>query len=115
MGSNIQREAQLKAAREALRRLFPDIRFSDEMLTEAIGQGYLSPFSNQMARFTTALSAEEVHTLLKDLEHHAGRRPEDKAQGLVKLDADLLMYDGEVLKPEDLQRGYVKELMSENF
>lgn len=109
MGSNINRDAQLEAAREALRRLFPDVRFGSEMLTEAIGEGFLSPFTNQMARFTTALSADEVHSRLKELERAAGRRPDDKAQGIVKLDADLLMYDNLILKPEDFKRTYIIE------
>jgi 2-amino-4-hydroxy-6-hydroxymethyldihydropteridine diphosphokinase len=109
MGSNIQGEAHLRTAREVLSHHFPDVRFGREMVTEAVGQGFLSPFCNQMAGFTTSLSADEVHALFKQMEHDAGRRPGDKAQGVVKLDVDLLIYDRQVLKPEDLKREYIVE------
>ncbi|MEG1685869.1 MAG: 2-amino-4-hydroxy-6-hydroxymethyldihydropteridine pyrophosphokinase, partial [Bacteroides sp.] len=41
----------------------------------------------------------------------AGRQPEDKAQELVKLDIDLLIYNHQILKSKDLERDYIKELI----
>ncbi len=111
MGSNIEPSSCLSAARSALLSHFPSIRFSKEMVTEAIGSGFLSPFHNQVASFTTSLSAEEVRTILKGIEQSQGRLPEDKVQGVVKLDIDLLMYDEQVLKPKDMEREFVKEGM----
>ena len=111
MGSNIEPSSCLSAARSALLPHFPSIRFSKEMVTEAIGSGFLSPFHNQVASFTTSLSAEEVRTILKGIEQSQGRLPEDKVQGVVKLDIDLLMYDEQVLKPKDMEREFVKEGM----
>ena len=86
-----------------------------EMETEAIGSRFLSPFSNQTALFETSMSAEEVRTILKRIEHRNGRSPEDKAQGIVKLDIDLLNYDDCVLKPEDMEREFVLVGMRELF
>ena len=60
LGSNFGRLAKMDSAREALKVHFPDIRFSKEMETEAIGEKFLSPFSNQVASFETTLSSEEV-------------------------------------------------------
>ena len=111
MGSNIEPSSCLSAARSALLSHFPSIRFSKEMVTEAIGSGFLSPFHNQVASFTTSLSTEEVRTILKGIEQSQGRLPEDKVQGVVKLDIDLLMYDEQVLKPKDMEREFVKEGM----
>ncbi len=37
-------------AREALRTTFPDIHFGEMMETEAVGSGFHSPFSNQLAK-----------------------------------------------------------------
>ena len=113
LGSNVDRLTQMASAREALKRHFPDIRFSTEMETEAIGSRFLSPFSNQVASFETTLSAEEVRTILKQIERDLGRLPEDKAQGIVKLDIDLLMVDDCVLKPADLEKEFVWEGMKE--
>jgi 2-amino-4-hydroxy-6-hydroxymethyldihydropteridine diphosphokinase len=109
MGSNWQAEGQLQAARTRLVSQFPDIRFGRQMVTEAIGRGYLSPFLNQMARFTTFLPSDEVHNLLKQMEFDLGRRPADKSCGIVKMDADLLSYDEDILKPEDFKRDYIRE------
>ena len=108
LGSNLDGATRLSAARQALLSHFPDIRFSQEMVTEAIGSGFLSPFHNQVARFTTSLDAEEVRAILKGIEQAQGRLPEDKANGIVKLDIDLLVYDETVLKAKDLEREFVK-------
>lgn len=115
LGSNLDRHTRMEAARNALVSYFHPIRFSSEMDTEAIGNGYLSPFSNQLALFETSLSAEEVRSILKQIEKENGRLPEDKQQGIVKLDIDLLKYDDTVLKPKDMGNNFVqaglKELM----
>ena len=109
LGSNSNRKAKMASARKDLEKRFPGIRFSMEMDTQAIGDRFLSPFSNQIASFDTPLSAEEVRNILKQIERDHGRLPEDKAQGIVKLDIDLLMYDDNILKPKDLKKDFVTE------
>lgn len=113
LGSNYYRMAYMAYARNDLKKHFPDIRFSPEMETEAIGNRFLSPFSNQVASLETSLSAEEVRAILKQIERDHGRLPGDKSQGVVKMDIDLLMYDDCVLKPQDLERDFVVEGMKE--
>ena len=111
LGSNLDASTRLSAARSALLSHFPDIRFSEEMVTEAIGSGFLSPFHNQVASLKTSLPAEQVRAILKSIEQGQDRLPKDKAQGIVKLDIDLLMYDDIVLKPKDMEREFVMEGM----
>ena len=108
MGCNLDRTAHMTLARRDLENHFPGIRFGTEMETEAIGSGFLSPFSNQVALLHTSLSAQEVHTLLKQIERNHGRVPDDKAQGIVRMDIDLLTYDHVVLKPADMEKPYVQ-------
>lgn len=108
LGSNSERHTHIAQAHQALTRHFPDIRFGEEMETEAIGSGFLSPFSNQLVSLKTSLSADEVRAILKSIERENGRLPEDKAQGIVKLDIDLLLVDDCVLKPKDMEREFVK-------
>ena len=115
MGSNTNRYAQLSVAREALRATFPHIHFGEMMETEAVGSGFHSPFSNQLAKFSTTLSPDSVHDLFKELERRCGRIPEDKAQGVVKLDIHLLVFDNKILKPEDMEREYIRRGMSVLF
>lgn len=109
MGSNTDRFVQLSAARKALGAAFPDILFGRLMETEAIGSEFHSPFSNQLAKFTTTLPPDSIHAFFKELEHRSGRTPEDKVQGIVKLDIDLLIIDGKILKPEDMEREYIRK------
>ena len=111
LGSNLEPSSRLSAARSTLFSHFPDIRFSEEMVTEAIGSGFLSPFHNQVASLETSLPAEQVRTILKSIEQMQGRLPEDKAQGIVKLDIDLLTYDDIILKPKDMERKFIIEGM----
>lgn len=108
LGSNYYRTAHMAYARRDLKKHFPDIRFGVEMETEAIGSRFLSPFSNQLARFSTLLSAEEVRSILKSIEKENGRLPEDKMYGVVRMDIDLLMYDEQILKPEDMEKEFVR-------
>ena len=109
LGSNFYRIAHMAYAQRELKKHFPTIRFSEEMETEAIGSRFLSPFSNQVASFDTTLSSEEVRAILKQIERDLGRLPEEKPQGVIRIDIDLLMYDDCVLKPADLERDFVKE------
>ena len=109
LGSNFYRIAHMAYAQRELKKHFPAIRFSKEMETEAIGSRFLSPFSNQVASFETTLSSEEVRAILKQIERDLGRLPEEKSQGVVRIDIDLLMYDDSVLKPADLERDFVVE------
>lgn len=109
LGSNLDATTHLSAARNALLSHFLEIYFSEEMVTEAIGNGFLSPFHNQVVSLKTSLSAEELRTVLKGIEQAQGRLPEDKAQGIVKLDIDLLKYDEVILKPNDMEREFVME------
>ena len=108
LGSNYYRTANMAYARRGLEKHFPNIRFGEEMETEAIGSRFLSPFSNQLAFFETSLSAEEVQAILKSIERENGRLPEDKMYGVVKMDIDLLKYDEQILKPEDMEREFVR-------
>ena len=109
LGSNFYRIAHMAYAQRELKKHFPTIRFSEEMETEAIGSRFLSPFSNQVASFETTLSSEEVRAILKQIERDLGRLPEEKSQGVIRIDIDLLMYDDCVLKPADMERDFVKE------
>ena len=113
LGSNLDAANRLSAARSVLSSHFPDIRFSKELVTEAIGSGFLSPFHNQVACFTSSQEAESIRILLKGIEQAQGRLPEDKTNGVVKLDIDLLMIDDQVLKPKDMEREFVKQGIKE--
>lgn len=105
IGSNTAPIRNLELARKALREFFPDIAFDKEVETDALlFYTNLAPFHNQTGRFYSALDKQEIKSICKQIESRAGRLTEDKGAEIVKLDIDLLQYDDEVLKPEDLAR-----------
>lgn len=107
IGSNVQRTANLALARRCLRKLFPNIRFSQVEETQPLFLLHSGLFSNQVARFTSDIRAGEVVARLKAIEREAGRLPEEKQREIVRLDIDLLSCDAVVYKPEDLKRDYI--------
>lgn len=109
LGSNYDREIHMNAARKALSETFPNIRFGEELETEAIGEGFSSPFSNQLATFQTSLTTDEIRQRLKEIELDNGRMPQEKSQGIVKIDIDILIHGSRILKPEDLKRDYIQQ------
>ena len=66
LGSNSNRHFHMEEARKALKESFPTIRFGEEMTTEAIGDKFLSPFSNQVAKLETSLTIEGGLVMAKD-------------------------------------------------
>lgn len=113
IGSNEGRRQNMLLARRRLSELFADIRFSCEEETAPLYLHRPCRFSNQVACFHSDLCADEVRSRLKTIEREAGRLPQDKPREIVRLDLDLLMCDGRVLKPADMERAYVRQGMEE--
>lgn len=113
IGSNEEQRRNLELARLSLRQLFPDIRFSHEVDTQPVDISRQALFANQLARFTSPLTAPQVISLLKQTERKAGRRPEEKPLGIVRLDIDLLTGDDQVYRPADMERTFVKQGLKE--
>ena len=88
-------------------------RYSTVLRTEPVNFPSPQPFTNQVAQVATDLSAEEIRRQLKSLEREAGRKPGDKSCGIVRLDLDLLCFDGRVLKPQDWHRQDVVSALEE--
>ncbi|MCI6522641.1 MAG: 2-amino-4-hydroxy-6-hydroxymethyldihydropteridine diphosphokinase [Parabacteroides sp.] len=109
IGSNRNKEVNIKRAEEMLRARFASIRFSPLMETEAIGCPGAERYLNQMAVCYCEEPLDEVQVTLKRMEWEIGRRPTDKATGRMPIDIDLIQWNDQPLKPADLQRSYVKE------
>ena len=88
-------------------------RFSTPQKTVPVKFPSTRMFTNQLVRIETAVPPIFIRPLLKNLERQFGRKPEDKAKGLVKLDLDLLCLDGQVLKADDWERDYIIAARSE--
>ncbi|MCL1616273.1 2-amino-4-hydroxy-6-hydroxymethyldihydropteridine diphosphokinase [Bacteroides sp. ET71] len=113
IGSNEHPQANLAFARRRLSECFPGIRFSKEEETEPLFFRRRVLFSNQLARFSSELTRQEVCLCLKGIEREAGRKAEEKQREIVRLDIDLLACDGQVCRPDDWARDYVRRGLSE--
>lgn len=107
LGSNLNKEKNIECAANLLRTHFVSIRFSVPVETEPLKCKSTATFLNQVALIDTTLDLTEVHRILKSIESQLGRTPEDKINGLIPIDIDLLQFNNQILKPEDLSRDYV--------
>lgn len=112
IGSNTFAKTNIDKAKRMLAYLFPNIVFSDPILSEPEDDNFKYLFRNILACCTTDLNLEEVINKIKQTERAVGRTLKDKYQGKVIIDIDILKYDDEVIRPQDLEREYVQQLLA---
>lgn len=111
IGSNTEAEKNMKLAMEVLTRHFPGIRFSSEQMSEPMGTLRPDWFLNRAAKFESDQSYEQVRAITKEIEHLAGRTPDEKYQEIIKLDVDILQAGDQRFKLHDWEQPYVKRLL----
>ncbi len=109
LGSNTNPKQNMEAACGAVELLLPGIRWSDAVYTAPEACINPSLFLNRVGVAYTSLSAAELIRHFKQIERALGRVSASKHQGIIPMDIDLLQWNDDRLKPDDLQRGYIKE------
>ena len=112
IGTNEDRESNLSLCHQFLNNIFTDISYSDTSVTMPYGTTYKNDFLNQLAIIYTNKDEDEVVRLLKSIEKDMGRNGADKKKGIVKIDIDLVIWNNNVLKPEDFSRSYIADLLA---
>lgn len=97
IGSNIDRERNVREAARRLAAEFEDVEFSPTYETEAVGFDG-DPFYNIVAGLTTQLMPDELHDRLHEIEAEMGRDQSGPSFAARGIDLDLLLYDDLVLK-----------------
>lgn len=110
MGSNENRAENMSRCRYLLSKDYPEVVFSEMISTEPYGETYHSDFYNQLALINSEDSELIVAEKLKRIESEIGRRAEEKSQGVIKIDVDLLVVNGQIIKSEDFERPYISSL-----
>lgn len=108
IGSNSRQSAHMQWASQRLCALLGDVRFSRVIWTRDV-KGTGTFYMNRLASGTTTLSAVEIGQKLKELEVATGRR-----EGVVTLDLDLMLYDGERHHLRDWPRPYIQQLIGDS-
>lgn len=111
IGTNVDREANLALCHELLNGIFPEVTYSNTSITTPYGNTCKDDFLNQLAFVYTSDAKEEIQKQLKSVEKRIGRTATDKVNGKVKIDIDLVIWNEEVLKPEDMERSYIADLL----
>jgi 2-amino-4-hydroxy-6-hydroxymethyldihydropteridine diphosphokinase len=96
LGSNIDREPNLRRAIARLREVFGGLRLSPVYQTAAVGFSG-DDFYNLVACFDSDESPQEVVALLKQIEDELGRERNLPKFSARSIDLDLLTYDQRVL------------------
>ena len=91
LGSNIDRDSNIRGGLDALARHFGTIRLSPVYESEAVGFDG-SPFFNLVAAIDTDMAVGELAQLLRDIEAAHGRRRGEKKFSSRTLDIDILTY-----------------------
>lgn len=112
IGTNEDKEINLDLCHQLLDNFFEQISYSDTSITTPYGNSYKNDFLNQLAIIYTDRKKEEVYKYLKSIEKQIGRSPLDKEKGIVKIDIDLVIWNDEILKPADISRSYITDLLS---
>ena len=99
IGSNIDRENNVRHGVNELREEFGDLQLSSVYETEAVGFSG-EPFFNLVAGFATDRDIAEVARILRDIEDRHGRIRGDKRYSSRTLDIDLLLYGDSIISTD---------------
>ncbi len=106
LGSNTpDRASRMESAIAFVSTIGLDMLVSEIYQTAAVN-GRDPDYLNAVVRIHTPLGREEVEALVKSWEKKSGRLPEHKCTGSICIDIDLVIWDGEVLRPTDFYRTY---------
>lgn len=85
---------------DMLEREFMVTGMSDIYTTQALN-GLAPDYYNAVVRIDSPVPHDILNLRFKQMERELGRRPEDKATGIVPVDIDIVVCDGEVVRPRD--------------
>ena len=112
LGSNDRQETNMIIAKQLLEQLFGDIQFTKSVWTNPIGIES-DRFLNCLAIAHTKHREPQIKSALKRIEIRCGDTRAFRSINIVRMDIDILLFDGQRLHTEDWQRPYIKNLMKE--
>lgn len=112
LGCNVDAPVNMRRLQAALAARFPSIRFTRQLVTAAIGIE-AAPFANCLAWIETDQDYATLHAATKEIEQQLGSTREDRREGRVVADADILCCGGCRYHADDWQRPYIQTLMVE--
>ena len=111
LASNFDQDQNLQEAQRRLMQAFKVCRFTESIWTEPVNAKRPDLYRNQLLRCATSMTVRQLEAWLKQQETEMGRTQEDRSQGIVRIDLDLLQYDQQRFHLRDWERDYVKKLL----
>lgn len=118
MASNSDAEKNMAAAREYLKRVFPErIRFSAVVESKAVNsQGMevlgAESYLNALCLAQSERPLDSVQSMLKTMETEIGRVRGLEAKGQVAIDLDLVVWNDNVLRPWDVNQAFYRDCLN---
>lgn len=103
--NSIDRESQITRAIEWLRKSLRNARFSAVYNTTAVNHRD-HDYLNAVVIAETTKNLEQTTDLFKRYETTAGRTAAAKVRGIVAIDIDIVVWNGETLRRSDFRQSY---------
>lgn len=102
VGSNINKEINIPAALEVLKKEFGEIVVSSLYQSDAVGfEG--DDFYNLIVQFETSIKPKMVAKILRNIESIHGRTRDGRKYAARTLDLDLILYGNQIINDDRLQ------------
>ncbi|MBQ9637809.1 MAG: 2-amino-4-hydroxy-6-hydroxymethyldihydropteridine diphosphokinase [Prevotella sp.] len=112
IGTNTNQEISMFLAKQLLEQLLKGIKFTEELWTLPVDIKS-DRFLNCLAIGHTTHGAPQIKNALRRIENRCGDSKTARANGSVKMDIDILLYDGQRMHEKDWERPYIQTLMKE--
>lgn len=113
LGSNIDPQINIPAARHILAQKFKVLKESTFKQTKAIGPISQPDFINGAVLLETELNEDQLTGGLKDIEQSLGRKRTDFRFGPRTIDLDIVVWNGVVVDPDFYSRDFLRESVLE--
>lgn len=112
LGTNTAQETSMRKAVRLLGDVIGNMKSTRDMWTEPVGI-VSDKFLNRAICGTCTLGRDELHETIRRIEKECGRTEGDVSSGTVRMDIDILRYDGRKEHENDWNREYIKTLIEE--
>jgi 2-amino-4-hydroxy-6-hydroxymethyldihydropteridine diphosphokinase len=113
VGSNINAEENIQKMLDILGRLVSIEKVSTFLRTKPIGITQQEDFTNGAVRIETSLSAEELKSVLVQIEDELGRDRNLPKFGPRTLDLDIVVWNGKIVDDDYFKRDFLKDSIEE--
>lgn len=108
LGSNQDSDENIECAAIELEAHFMSIHFSEPVYTHPVGDfPDALPFLNQVAIGYTKEDPTGLRELFKEIEQLLGRNPQDDKVCKIPINIDLLLWNNQNFKPEEMRRDFI--------